>query len=51
MQESKFEQDLELGLQELEAMEAPGFWSGFQEGSKISIASLVLYSTAASIAT
>lgn len=23
---------LELDMQELEAMEAPGFWSGFQQG-------------------
>ena len=24
--------DLELGLQQLEALEAPGFWSGYKEG-------------------
>ena len=23
---------LELGLQELESLEAPGFWTGFKEG-------------------
>ncbi|MCJ1678475.1 hypothetical protein MTF65_14175 [Streptomyces sp. APSN-46.1] len=27
---------LELGMQELEAMEAPGFWSGFKQGLVIS---------------
>jgi hypothetical protein len=27
---------LELGMQELEAMEAPGFWSGFKTGVTIS---------------
>ncbi|MEV5238092.1 daptide-type RiPP [Streptomyces cinnamoneus] len=51
MQENKFEQELELGLQELEAMEAPDFWSGFKQGTTISLGSLVLYSTVASIAT
>ncbi|GCD44721.1 daptide-type RiPP [Streptomyces paromomycinus] len=51
------ESTLELGMQELEAMEAPGFWSGFQTGVTISAASLassVAYSgltVAASIVT
>ncbi|MFC4066938.1 daptide-type RiPP [Actinoplanes subglobosus] len=30
--------DLELGMQELEEMEAPGFWSGFKTGIPISTA-------------
>jgi hypothetical protein len=29
---------LELGLQELEAMEAPGFWSGFSAAASVSAA-------------
>ncbi len=28
---------LELGMQELEAMEAPGFWTGFETGIEISL--------------
>ncbi|MEU7237945.1 daptide-type RiPP [Streptomyces chrestomyceticus] len=50
MQENKFERELELGLQELEAMEAPDFWSGFKEGATISLGSIALYS-AISVAT
>lgn len=42
----------ELEMQELEAMDAPGWWTGFQEGVKITIASLVFSAaTAASAAT
>jgi hypothetical protein len=38
-----FEASLELGMQELEAMEAPGFWSGFKTGVVIStVASAVI---------
>ena len=38
-----FEQDvftpaLELGMQELEALEGPGFWSHFKEGVSVSVA-------------
>ncbi|WP_199810630.1 daptide-type RiPP [Streptomyces rimosus] len=58
MQEKKsHESTLELGMQELEAMEAPDFWSGFKTGATISAASLassVAYSgltVAASIVT
>ncbi|MFD6417504.1 daptide-type RiPP [Streptomyces sp. NPDC060194] len=29
------EQGLELGLQELEALEAPGFWTGFSAGTAV----------------
>ena len=37
MQEiEKFEPVLELGMQELEAMEAPGFWTGFSYGVAVS---------------
>ncbi|EFL16773.1 predicted protein [Streptomyces sp. C] len=38
-------ENLELGMQELEAMEAPGFWSGFKQGvviSGIAVASATL---------
>ncbi|MEU8887034.1 daptide-type RiPP [Streptomyces sp. NPDC048442] len=31
---------LELGLQELEALEAPGFWTGFSAGTAISGAAI-----------
>ncbi|MCX5200292.1 hypothetical protein OG897_02280 [Streptomyces sp. NBC_00237] len=31
---------LELNLQELEALEAPGFWSGFQAGTAVSAAAI-----------
>lgn len=31
----------ELDMQELEPMDAPGWWSGFKEGTKITIATLV----------
>ncbi|MCZ7417068.1 daptide-type RiPP [Streptomyces sp. WMMC897] len=30
--------ELELGMQELEAMEAPGFYTGFKDGLTFSIA-------------
>ncbi|MFB4424064.1 daptide-type RiPP [Streptomyces sp. QL37] len=44
---------LELGMQELEAMEAPGFWTGFSVGVAISgVASAsAAVSVAVSIAT
>ncbi|PYF98938.1 hypothetical protein SAMN05216184_11077 [Georgenia satyanarayanai] len=32
---------VELGMQELEPMDALGWWTGFQEGVKITIATLV----------
>ncbi|MEQ4724131.1 daptide-type RiPP [Nonomuraea sp. B19D2] len=32
---------LELGMQELEPMDAPSFWSGFKIGVTISVGSLV----------
>ncbi|MFI0978290.1 daptide-type RiPP [Streptomyces sp. NPDC021093] len=31
---------LELGLQELEALEAPGFWTGFSAGTAVSGAAI-----------
>ncbi|BFO21403.1 hypothetical protein SHKM778_77910 [Streptomyces sp. KM77-8] len=34
---------LELGMQELEAMEAPGFWSNFKEGVSVSVAVSAIY--------
>jgi len=37
----KIEPVLELGMQELEPMDALGWWTGFQEGVKITIATLV----------
>ncbi|MFJ5546912.1 daptide-type RiPP [Streptomyces sp. NPDC093225] len=37
---SKPEEGLELGLQELEALEAPGFWTGFSAGTAISAAGI-----------
>ncbi|MFY4722025.1 daptide-type RiPP [Streptomyces sp. LaBMicrA B280] len=44
---------LELGMQELEAMEAPGFWTGFSYGVAVSgtAAASAAVSVAASIAT
>jgi hypothetical protein len=46
---------LELGLQELETLEAPGFWTGVGIGVGVVSASLVAYGsyalTAATIAT
>ncbi|MFE0549866.1 daptide-type RiPP [Streptomyces pilosus] len=33
---SKPEDGLELGLQELEALEAPGFWTGFSAAASVS---------------
>ncbi|MFD6417500.1 daptide-type RiPP [Streptomyces sp. NPDC060194] len=38
------EQGLELGLQELEALEAPGFWTGFSAGTAV-VASAVASAT------
>lgn len=40
---------LELGMQELEAMEAPGFWSNFKEGITASIAISAVYGGVATI--
>ncbi|MFJ6636852.1 daptide-type RiPP [Streptomyces sp. NPDC091376] len=44
---------LELGMQELEAMEAPGFWTGFSVGVAISgtAAASAAVSVAVSVAT
>jgi hypothetical protein len=39
---------LELGMQELEAMEAPGFWSNFKEGVVVSVAVSAVYGGVAS---
>ncbi|CAL9497522.1 hypothetical protein RKD49_004371 [Streptomyces glaucescens] len=39
---------LELGMQELEAMEAPGFWSNFKEGVSVSVAVSAVYGGVAS---
>ncbi|MET7337419.1 daptide-type RiPP [Nonomuraea sp. NPDC005650] len=41
---------LELGMQELEAMDAPGFWSGFKQGVAITLGTLVFASAVASAA-
>lgn len=41
---------LELAMQELEALEAPGFWTGFSTGVTISTAAVASYA-AISIAT
>ncbi|WP_316247662.1 daptide-type RiPP [Nonomuraea sp. PA05] len=41
---------LELGMQELEAMDAPGFWSGFKQGVVITVGTLVFASAIASAA-
>ena len=48
-----FEQDvstpaLELGIQELEALETPGFWSNFKEGVSVSVAVSAVYGGVAS---
>lgn len=45
-----FEPMVELGMQELEPMDALGWWTGFQEGVKITIATLV-FSAATAAAT
>jgi hypothetical protein len=39
---------LELGMQELEALEAPGFWSNFKEGVSVSVAVSAVYGGVAS---
>lgn len=39
---------LELGMQELEAMEAPGFWSNFKDGVVVSVAASAVYGGVAS---
>ncbi|MBT2392595.1 hypothetical protein J7E87_24980 [Streptomyces sp. ISL-1] len=39
---------LELGMQELEVMEAPGFWSNFKTGVGASIAVSAVYGGVAS---
>lgn len=47
MQEDHTQAPLELDMQELEAMEAPGFWTGFTIGMSIvstAVASAGLYS-------
>lgn len=42
---------LELGMQELEAMDAPGFWSGFKQGVVLTLGTLAFASAVASAAT
>lgn len=42
---------LELGMQELESMDAPGFWSGFKRGIVVTVGTLVFASAIASAAT
>ncbi|MER5934755.1 daptide-type RiPP [Streptomyces sp. NPDC002054] len=46
-----FEKDaidsLELGMQELEAMEAPGVWSNFKDGVTVSVAASAIYGSVA----
>ena len=39
---------LELGMQELEALEAPGFWSNFKEGVSVSVGVSAVYGGVAS---
>ena len=39
---------LELGMQELEALEAPGFCSNFKEGVSVSVAVSAIYGGVAS---
>jgi hypothetical protein len=39
---------LELGMQELEAMEAPSFWSNFKDGVVVSVAVSAVYGGVAS---
>lgn len=46
---SEFGPALELGLQELEAMEAPGFWSNFKEGVTASLQISALYGAVATV--
>jgi len=43
--------DLELAMQELEAMEAPGFWTGFSTGVTISTAGVASYVASAAVVT
>ncbi|WP_188266063.1 MULTISPECIES: daptide-type RiPP [unclassified Streptomyces] len=47
-EKNEFGSMLELGMQELEAMEAPGFWTGFSIG--VGIVSVATASAAVSIA-
>lgn len=47
MESFKFEAFPELEMQELEAMEAPGWWSGFKGGMQITIATLAFSVAAA----
>lgn len=48
MSETYEDQGLELAMQELEPMEAPGFWTGFGHGVAVSAVGVASY--AASIA-
>ncbi len=44
MQENTLDMSaLELDMQELEAMEAPGFWSNFKDGVTVSVAVSAIY--------
>jgi len=45
------EPGLELAMQELEAMEAPGFWTGFTTGVTISTAGIASYVASAAVVT
>ncbi|HLU43949.1 MAG TPA: daptide-type RiPP [Natronosporangium sp.] len=40
--------ELELAMQELEPMEAPGFWTGFKDG--VAISSAIVSAISASVA-
>lgn len=41
--------DLELAMQELEPMEAPGFWSGFMKSVAVTAASVGAASASAAV--
>lgn len=43
LQPTPQDEGLELAMQELEALEAPGFWTGFQTGVTISTAGVASY--------
>lgn len=40
---------LELAMQELEPLEAPGFWTGFKASVAVSAASVGAYSTSVAV--
>ncbi len=41
--------ELELAMQELEPMEAPGFWTGFKDGVAISAAVVSAFSASVAV--